>query len=88
MTVVLDSTPLWLLTMTRRVPDAVACRQWVSDLRAAGHRIVLADIADYEVRRELLLLGATARLRRLDGYNGPFRYLDLTRDIMRRAAEL
>lgn len=88
MTVVLDSTPLWLLTMTRLVPDAVACRRWVNDLRAAGHRIVLPDIADYEVRRELLLLGATARLRQLDGFDGPFQYLDLTRPVMRRAAEL
>ena len=88
MTVVLDSSPLWLLTMTRPVPDALACQRWADDLRAAGHRVILPDIADYEVRRELLLLGAAARLRRLNAHNGSFRYIDLNRAIMRRAAEL
>lgn len=88
MTVVLDSSPLWLLAQTRSNPVAAACQQWAADLLAAGHRLALPEIADYEVRREFLLRGATAQIRRLDQMDGPFLYLALTRAIMRRAAEL
>lgn len=87
-TVVLDSGPLWLLTQSRLTPVGVACLRWAADLRAASHQIVLPEIVDYEVRRELLLRAAARRLQLLDQLDGTFRYLELDRPTMRRAAEL
>ena len=90
--IVLDSPPLWLLTQTRPDPVAAACRQWVRDLLAACHRVILPEIIDYEVRRELLRRGATARLSELDRLAGSqppqCEYLAITTPVMKRAAEL
>ena len=86
--VVIDSGPLWLLTQTQPDPTATACRDWVADLLAAGHKVVLPEIVDYEVRRELLRRGATTRLAALDALAVQLRYLKLQTAMMVRAAEL
>jgi hypothetical protein len=52
--VFLDSGPLGLLTNPRGRPKADQCRQWVKDLAAAGVRIFVPEVADYEVRRKLI----------------------------------
>src|SRR5438067_763100 len=88
MVVVLDSGPLSLLAAPLRVSGAGSCRQWASTLLAAGHRIVIPEIADYETRRELLRARKTASINRLNGLPGQFLYLALTTPVMRRAAEL
>ena len=46
--------------------QAVQCQRWAIDLAAAGVRIFVPEIADFEVRGELLRIGAAASLRRLD----------------------
>jgi hypothetical protein len=72
--VFLDSGPLGLVTKPPGRPDADRCRAWVGALDAAGARVVVPEIAavvpeiaDDEVRRNLLDVGATAGLRRLTG---------------------
>ena len=62
----LDSTPLGLLTRGQRVSEAEECRQWMADRLASGQIVIVPEVADYEVRRELIRLGAAARLARLD----------------------
>jgi predicted nucleic acid-binding protein len=84
--VVLDAGPLGLLCDPRLRPDALACRRWASALVAAGHRVFIAEIADYEVRRELIRAGRVRSVAWLDALT--FNYLALTTPIMRRAAEL
>ena len=65
--VFLDSGPLGLLTSPRGRPRADGCRQWAQDLLAAGVRVLVSEVADYEVRRELIRIGALEVLdRRLD----------------------
>jgi predicted nucleic acid-binding protein len=64
--IVLDSGPAWLLTRRRGHPMGDRARAWLARLDQAGDRIILPAIAEYEVRRELLLRNATAALRRLD----------------------
>jgi hypothetical protein len=54
---------------------------------AAGARVVAPEIADYEVRRELIRAGATAGIRRLDTLEAGLEYDELTTAAMRRAAE-
>lgn len=55
---------------------------------AAGARVVLPEIVDYELRRELLRAGKQNGLRRLDTAGRTLDYLPLTTAAMRHAAEL
>ena len=64
--VVLDAGPLMLISKPRGLAPADRCRAWIHALDAAGARVEVPEIADYEVRRELLRVGAPAALKRLD----------------------
>jgi predicted nucleic acid-binding protein len=86
--IMLDAGPLGLLTRSPRVPEAQQCADWLRERLALGARVILPEIADYEVRRELLRLRATSALRRLDALGSRLEYLHLTTAAMRRAAEL
>jgi predicted nucleic acid-binding protein len=57
-------------------------------LIAAGVRIVVPEITDYELRRELLRMAHGASIRRLDALAQATEYLPLTTAAMRKAAEL
>jgi predicted DNA-binding antitoxin AbrB/MazE fold protein/predicted nucleic acid-binding protein len=78
----------WHPVPSAPTPHVLACRQWVADLRAAGRRVIVLEIADYEVRRELIRLGSSVALTNLDGYGIQLEYLPLTTAAMRLAAEL
>lgn len=86
--VVLDSGTLGLLAKAAGKPDADRCRAWVRSLDAAGARVVVPELADYEVRRKLIHLGATASLRRLDRLKESLDYAPITTDVMLLAADL
>ncbi len=86
--VLLGSAPLGLLTAPPRRPQALACWQWLAGLIAAGVRIVVPEITDYELRRELLRTAHAASIRRLDALAQATEYLPLTTAAMRKAAEL
>jgi predicted nucleic acid-binding protein len=86
--VLLDSAPPGLLTAPPQRADAQACSRWLAGLIAAGVRVVVPEIADYELRRELLRARKTASVRRLDALAQATEYLALTTAAMRRAAEL
>lgn len=86
--VVLDTTPLGLLCHPRNPPQVVACRQWVDDLLVAGCRVVIPEISDYEIRRELLLRGSAAALANLENLLHNLEFLPLSTASMRHAAEL
>jgi predicted nucleic acid-binding protein len=83
--VVLDTGPLGMLA--RRHPHP-AMLSWTRDLQAAGARLVIPEIADYELRRELLQANLSASIQVLDGLASAFDYLPLTTDVMRLAATL
>lgn len=88
MLVFLDTGTLGLLAKPRGKPQPDHCRRWVADLVSAGVRVFVPEIADYEVRRKLLHLGATAGIRRLDHLKASLEYAPITTDVMIRAAEL
>lgn len=85
--VLLDSGPLGLVTHPRRSPASAACAQWVQHLATAGVQVVLPEIADYEVRRELLRANRHAGIERLDALARLLRHLPLTTAAMHQAAE-
>ncbi|HEV3118012.1 MAG TPA: PIN domain-containing protein, partial [Gemmataceae bacterium] len=86
--VLLDSGPLGLLCHSRRSSVTAACQQWLGTLLARGRRVLVPEITDYEVRRELLRIGRKAAMVRLDALAQATEYLPLTTAAMRRAAEL
>ena len=86
--VILDSGPVGLLAQRSGVAPAWDCRQWQKDLLAAGVRVVLPEITDYEVRRELLRINSLSGIARLDRLAATVEYLPLTTAAMRKAAEL
>jgi predicted nucleic acid-binding protein len=86
--VLLDSGPLGLVTNPRESPESRQCKEWLKTLLAAGLRVMVPEIADYEVRRELLRAGRTKGIRRLDALAEQIGYLPLNTEVIRLAAEL
>jgi len=84
--VLLDTGPLGLVTNPRRSPQSVACAQWLQALVAHSIRVIVPEIADYEVRRELLRAKKERGLARLDALASRLEYLPLTTAAMRQAA--
>ena len=70
------------------LPEIDACKIWLERRVAAGDRIIVPEICDYEVRRELLRIGATTSIERLDDLGRRLEYLPLTTVVMRSAAAL
>lgn len=80
--VVLDATPLGILCHPRNPPHVRACRQWIGDLLAVGRRIIIAEIADYEVRRELVRRKSRVALSNLNQLALRLEYCPLTTAAM------
>lgn len=64
------------------------CKLWLDDLPLKGYEIMLPEIADYELRRELLRVGKVAGIRRLDQLKAAITYRPITTEMMLKAAEL
>lgn len=86
-TVLLDSGPLGLVTNPTGSSQALQCKQWLQLLIANGRRILIPEIVDYEVRRELLRANKTRGLQRLDSLINQLGCLEITREAMLKAAE-
>lgn len=86
--VVLDSGPLGLLSNPHASANPTACRAWLADLLAAGRRVIVPELADYEVRRSLLLHNLSISIGLLDGLGSRLEFLPVTSAAWRRAAEL
>jgi hypothetical protein len=86
--VLLDAGPLGLVTNPKRSAPSMACAQWLQGLVTNGSRIIVPEIADYEVRRELLRANKTRGIERLDALIGRLEYLPISTATMRHAATL
>ena len=86
--VLLDAGPLGLVTSPKLSPQSMACNQWLQSLLLDGVHILVPEIADYEVRRELLRARKMKGVQRLDDLIEIVGYLPLTTAVMRDAAEL
>lgn len=85
---ILDTGPLGLVSKPRGKPDAAYCLRWVDGLRKARIAIAVPEIARYEVRRELVRVGATAGLGRLDRFQATYLFLPLNSAIMDLACSM
>lgn len=86
--ILLDASPLGIVSNPRFSPQSLACHQWAKERLATGAQIVIPEIADYEVRRELLRANKTHSLARLNALKSALGYLPITTNVMLRAAEL
>ena len=88
MIVLLDAGPLGMISNPNASITNSACYQWVESLVLNGDEVLVPEIADYEVRRELLRAQKTHGLARLDILKNSLGYLPLTTSVMLKAAEL
>lgn len=82
--VFLDAGPLGLVIHPRADQEIVA---WLKRLLQSGVAVLIPEIADYEVRRELLRLQKLQSVERLDQLKAQIGYVPLTTQAMLVAAE-
>jgi predicted nucleic acid-binding protein len=82
--VVLDTGPLGKIAHPR--PNAEIA-DWLGRLVASGAVVIIPEIADYELRRNMLLEEMLSSLKRLDELKNLLLYMPLTTRVMRKAAE-
>lgn len=88
MLVVLDSGPLGLLSNPTATGPAHAARDWATTRLRTGDLLCVPEIADYEVRRELIRADRRLGIQRLDDLCAGLVYEPLTTRILRAAASL
>ncbi|HEY8323345.1 MAG: hypothetical protein ACHQ1E_07290 [Ktedonobacterales bacterium] len=88
MIVLLDAGPLGLVTNPRATHESLRCKQWMVDLLSQGAQMLVPEITDYEVRRELIRAGRTRGITHLDQLKTTAGYLSITTQAMLLAAEL
>lgn len=86
--VFLDTGPLGLATNPKQSAEALECREWLQSLVDRGIEVYVPEIADYELRRELIRAGKVNGLKRLDIVKEALRFQPITTEAMLRAAEL
>ena len=87
--VMLDTGPLGMVT-NPKTSSAICqeCKLWLDDLPLKGYEVMLPEIADYELRRELFRVGKVTGIRRLDQLKAAITYRPITTEVMLKAAEL
>ena len=80
----LDSGPLGKLAHPRPRPDIAA---WASQIQGS-YTLVIPEVNDFEVRRELLAANLPESLKKLDGFKLSMTYAPITTQVMLHAAHL
>ncbi len=84
----LDAGPLGMISHPRAATDNTVAFEWFAGLLENGVIIEIPEIADYEVRRELLRAGKARSVQRLDELASEIGYRSLSTAAMREAASL
>ena len=85
--IVLDSGVLGLATNPHFTAQTQACAQWLNGQLGRNALVFIPEVADYEVRRELIRAGKAQGLLRLDTLNAALHYEPITTAAMRHAAQ-
>jgi hypothetical protein len=83
--IVLDAGPLGMIAHPRPNPQIA---EWYERHLQSDTVFIIPEIADYELRRELLRADLRASLAKLDRLEAVSVYARLTTAVMRRAAEI
>src|SRR5258708_4773777 len=80
-----DSGPLGFITNPNANKESAECNLWMQARLKAGVRVLVPEIFDYEVRRELMLIGSPG-IAKLDVLKTAIGYTPITTDVMLHAA--
>ncbi len=83
--IVLDTGPLGKISHPRPNREIA---NWLERVLRDGAIAYIPEIADYEVRRELIRAGLQERVNRLDRLKAVLNYLPINTEVMLKAAEL
>lgn len=86
--IILDSGPLGMVTNPKAKPPYLECQLWLESLLQRGEVVILPEITDYEIRRELIRAGKLAGIRKLDRFKLELTYRPITTQVMLMAAHL
>jgi predicted nucleic acid-binding protein len=86
--ILLDSGPLGMVTNPKAKGTPLACQLWLKSLLRRGEKVAIPEIADYEVRRELLRADLLKSVHRLDNLKQTLEYIPIQTDAMLLAARL
>jgi predicted nucleic acid-binding protein len=87
MVILLDAGPLGLITNPRASQEGRECNQWLESLAMKEIQIKIPEIADYEVRRELLRADKSKGIERLNDLQRYLDYVPLTTQTILKAAQ-
>ena len=88
MIIFLDAGPLGMLTSPAATAKNTQIKEWMDSQIDKGAEIVVPEIADYEVRRGLVLENLSAGLSRLNAFTSIATYIPIDTATMRTAADL
>lgn len=86
--VLLDSEPLGLATNPRESEKAGRCKSWLRGLLVAGVRVMVPEVIDHEVRRELIRAGRFRGVRSLEALGQELGLLPCSGRVLIEAAGL
>src|SRR5712692_10055023 len=77
MLVLLDSKPLGMVTNPNATAETDECNEWLEGLLNKGVAVVVPEITDYEIRRELIRANKQKGIAKLDNLAANIGYLRL-----------
>lgn len=83
--IILDATPLGKIVNPKR---GIEIDSWYQEILISGKEIIISEIADFEIRRELVMRGLVRSINVLDDLAHLHTYLPSDTKTMRLAAEL
>ncbi len=83
--ILLDAGPLGLITNPRASQETRECNQWLESLALKEIQVKIPEIADFEVRRELLRADKFKGIERLNDLQKYLDYVPLTTQTMLKA---
>ena len=76
--ILLDTGPLGIASNPRFSALTFACNRWLNEQARQGVQVLISEVADYEVRRELIRLNRSRSLARLDRLKTELVYLPIS----------
>ncbi len=86
--IILDAGPLGIISNPKATPENQMARALLNQWLSRGAAVVVPQIADYEVRRELLRAGKSTGIARLDALRAKLTFWPITPEAIERAAHL
>ena len=86
--IVLDTGILGMLVHPSVTGEPCECKNWLKNVLLQGMSVYVPEIADYELRRELIRIKSSGSITRLDQLKARLSYAPITTEAMLKAAEL